>query len=279
MHVNKHLRKEYGDFLACDSPQNHQQVEYVASKISIKEISKIYPGKEQDFVALKQVSLSVLPNEFVSIVGPSGCGKSTLLKLVAGLEESTEGKIWVDGKEVMGPGADRGMVFQSYTLFPWLTVVENIVFGLKLKGVPPAERKEIVDKYLELIKLTEFRNRYPKELSGGMKQRVAIARALANNPSVLLMDEPFGALDPQTKVSMQEMLIDIWRKEKTTIVFITHDIEEAIFLSQHVYVMQKAPGRIVKKINVPLPTERISEIKDTHQFIELKKQIVSLLKH
>ncbi len=253
--------------------------QYVASKISIKEISKIYPGKEQDFVALKQVSLSVLPNEFVSIVGPSGCGKSTLLKLVAGLEESTEGKIWVDGKEVMGPGADRGMVFQSYTLFPWLTVVENIVFGLKLKGVPPAERKEIVDKYLELIKLTEFRNRYPKELSGGMKQRVAIARALANNPSVLLMDEPFGALDPQTKVSMQEMLIDIWRKEKTTIVFITHDIEEAIFLSQHVYVMQKAPGRIVKKINVPLPTERISEIKDTHQFIELKKQIVSLLKH
>lgn len=274
----KQLRKDYDHFLACDSPQNHQHGNYFAPKISIKEISKIFPGKEQDFVAIKKVSLSVSPNEFVSIVGPSGCGKSTLLKMIAGLEESTEGKIWVSGKEVNGPGADRGMVFQTYTLFPWLTVADNIVFGLKLKGEQTAECKKIVDKYLELIKLTEFGHCYPKELSGGMKQRVAIARALANNPSVLLMDEPFGALDPQTKGVMQELLLDIWRKEKTTIIFITHDIEEAIFLSQRVYVMQKAPGRIVQMFDIPLPVERTSEIKDTEQFIGIKKQIVKLLK-
>lgn len=273
------LRKDYGDFLACDSPQDFRREEFVVPKISIQEISKLYPGKGQDFTAIKRVSLSVYTNEFVSIVGPSGCGKSTLLKMIAGLDESTEGKIWVDGKEVTGPGADRGMVFQAYTLFPWLTVADNIVFGLKLNGKPSAERKEIVEKYLRLIKLTEFAHRYPKELSGGMKQRVAIARALANKPGVLLMDEPFGALDPQTKTDMQEMLLDIWRKEKTTIVFITHDIEEAIFLSQRVYVMQRDPGRIIKKFKISLPLDRTSEIKDETQFISLKKQIVALLKH
>lgn len=279
MKVNKQLRSDYGDFLTSDSPQNHMRGDYSVPKILIKEITKIYPGKEHDFVAIKQVSLLVSPNEFVSIVGPSGCGKSTLLKMIAGLEESTEGKIWVNSKEVMGPGADRGMVFQSYTLFPWLTVADNIIFGLKLKGNNNAECKKIVAKYLDLIKLTEFGHRYPKELSGGMKQRVAIARALANNPSVLLMDEPFGALDPQTKADMQELLLDIWRKEKTTIIFITHDIEEAIFLSQRVYVMQKAPGRIIEMFDITLPAERTSEIKDAEHFISIKRQIISLLKN
>lgn len=272
------LRKDYGDFLACDSP-GQQQKEYIVPKISVMEVTKTYAGKEKNFVALQQVSLTVLPNEFISIVGPSGCGKSTLLKMLAGLDESTAGKIWVDGKEVLGPGADRGMVFQTYTLFPWLTVAENIAFGLKLKGVAAAECQQTVAKYLELIRLNDFGHCYPKELSGGMKQRVAIARALANNPSVLLMDEPFGALDPQTKESMQEMLLDIWRKEKTTIIFITHDIEEAIFLSQRVYVMQKAPGRIVEKFDITLPADRTREIKDTEPFLTLKKQIVALLKH
>lgn len=279
MSVNSLLRKDYGDYLACDSPADQWYPDAVEPKISVKKISKVYPGKGQDFLALDKVSLSLLPNEFISIVGPSGCGKSTLLRMVAGLDEPTQGSIFIDDKEVAGPGADRGMVFQSYTLFPWLTVAENIAFGLKLRKVKQSERKRIVDKYLELIKLTEFAKCYPKELSGGMKQRVAIARSLANNPSVLLMDEPFGALDPQTKVSMQEMLIDIWRKEKTTIMFITHDIEEAIFLAQRVYVMQKGPGRIVKEFNVPLPDARTSELKDTEPFIALRKKIVALLKH
>lgn len=252
---------------------------YVPPKISIKEISKVYDVKNQEFIAMQGISLDIMENEFISVVGPSGCGKSTLLRMIAGLDMPTAGKIWVDGKEVQGPGADRGMVFQSYTLFPWLTVADNIAFGLKLKKMPAAGCKELVEKYLELIGLTGFAHCYPKELSGGMKQRVAIARALANSPEVLLMDEPFGALDPQTKAAMQEMLLNIWRHEKATIVFITHDIEEAIFLSRRVYVMEGRPGRIQAEFKVPLPDQRTGDIKDTESFIKLRKKIVALLKN
>jgi NitT/TauT family transport system ATP-binding protein len=244
-------------------------------KIEAKGISKVYSGKKSQFVALDSVSFDVRQNEFVSFVGPSGCGKSSLLRILAGLEEATSGDLYVSGHEIEGPGADRGMVFQSYTLFPWLTVRENIEFGLTLKGVPLFEKRHIADHFMELVQLTKFSKSYPKELSGGMKQRVAIARALANNPEVLLMDEPFGALDPQTKNSMQEMLLHLWKKEKTTVVFITHDIEEAIFLSQRVYVMQAHPGRIKHKVQIPKSLRSGFEGRDSEAFLQMKRQIVA----
>jgi NitT/TauT family transport system ATP-binding protein len=198
---------------------------------------------------------------------------------LAGLEEPTSGSVQVSGEEVKGPSAKRGMVFQSYTLFPWLTVRENIEFGLKLKGMKQKERKEISDRYLELVGLERFADSYGKELSGGMKQRVAIARSLANNPEVLLMDEPFGALDAQTKQSMQQLLLDIWKKEKTTIVFITHDIDEALFLSQRIYVMEARPGRILEEIDADLQLFQDGELADVEKFMNVKKHIISLLKH
>jgi NitT/TauT family transport system ATP-binding protein len=246
-------------------------------KITASNVSKLYRSKKSELLALNQVSFHVNENEFVSFVGPSGCGKSSLLRILAGLEEMTSGKLQISGKDIEGPGADRGMVFQTYTLFPWLTVRENIEFGLTLKGIPLFEKRAISDHFMEMVGLQRFVKSLPKELSGGMKQRVAIARALANNPEVLLMDEPFGALDPQTKNSMQELLLRIWEKEKTTVVFITHDIEEAIFLSQRVYVMQAHPGRIRKEIIVPEEHQAVQNCKDTSSFIQLKKQIISLI--
>lgn len=248
-------------------------------EIEIQGLSKVYKSKNGSFQALENVSLYVKNEEFVSILGPSGCGKSTILRILAGLEEATAGSVKVDGEEVVGPSAERGMVFQSYTLFPWLTVRENIEFGLNLKGMKGKERKEVSDKYLELVGLERFANSYGKELSGGMKQRVAIARSLANNPEVLLMDEPFGALDAQTKQSMQQLLLDIWKKEKTTIVFITHDIDEALFLSQRIYVMEARPGRILEEINADLQLFKDGELVDVDRFMKIKKHIISLLKH
>ncbi|MBY6268254.1 ABC transporter ATP-binding protein [Parageobacillus thermoglucosidasius] len=249
------------------------------SKIEIQNLSKIYKTKSGTFQALENVSLYVKNEEFVSILGPSGCGKSTILRILAGLEEHTSGSVKVSGEEVRGPSRKRGMVFQSYTLFPWLTVRENIEFGLMLKGMKEKERREISDRYLELVGLEKFANSYSKELSGGMKQRVAIARALANQPEVLLMDEPFGALDAQTKQSMQKLLLDIWKKEKTTIVFITHDIDEALFLSQRIYVMEARPGRIVEEIDADLQLFKDGELVDVERFMKMKKHIISLLQH
>ncbi|MGG1552225.1 ABC transporter ATP-binding protein [Paenibacillus ferrarius] len=248
-------------------------------KINAFDVSKTYATKKSQFLALNQVSFHVDAHEFVSFVGPSGCGKSSLLRIVAGLEPLTSGSLTISGHEIEGPGADRGMVFQSYTLFPWLTVRENIEFGLTLKGVPLFEKRAISDHFMELVGLSKFAKSLPKALSGGMKQRVAIARALANNPDVLLMDEPFGALDPQTKNSMQELLLRIWEKEKTTVVFITHDIEEAIFLSQRVYVMQAHPGTIRSEIAIPSGLRSMPDVKDSEAFVKLKKQIVSLIGH
>lgn len=248
-------------------------------KIVGEDVSKTFRTKKKELLALDRVSFEVYENDFVSFVGPSGCGKSTLLRILAGLEEASQGSILLSGRAVQGPGADRGMVFQSYTLFPWLSVRENIQFGLSLGKVPLFEKRAIADRFMELVGLTRFANAYPKELSGGMKQRVAIARALAANPEVLLMDEPFGALDPQTKVAMQTMLLDIWRKEKTTIVFITHDIEEAVFLSQRVYVMDPNPGRIRAEFAIPEEIKLFPEGRDAEPFVKMKKQIVSLIGH
>jgi NitT/TauT family transport system ATP-binding protein len=247
------------------------------AKISAKDVTKIYQSKKTSFLALDRISFDVFPHEFVSFVGTSGCGKSTLLRILAGLEESTEGSIQISGSEINGPGADRGMVFQAYTLFPWLTVRQNIEFGLTLQNVPLFEKRKISEHFMDMVSLQRFSKALPKELSGGMKQRVAIARALANKPEVLLMDEPFGALDPMTKGSMQEMLLDIWKKEKMTVVFITHDIEEAIFLSQRVYVMDAHPGRIKQEVIIPPSLKEDGNGKDSAEFIQLKKHIVSLI--
>lgn len=248
-------------------------------KIDVSKLGKVYETKKNRFEALKDVSFYVQNGEFVTFLGPSGCGKSTVLRILAGLEEPTDGSVVVGGKEVTGPSVERGMVFQSYTLFPWLTVRENIEFGLKLKKMSKQERTEITDRYLKIVGLENFADSYGKELSGGMKQRVAIARSLANNPDVLLMDEPFGALDAQTKQSMQHLLLDIWKKEKTTIVFITHDIDEALFLSQRIYVMDARPGRIAEEINADLNLYKDNELVNVEKFMKVKKHIVSMLKH
>lgn len=247
------------------------------SKIFGKGVTKIYKSDKKKTLAIDSVDFEILENEFVCIVGPSGCGKSTLLKMIAGLDDISDGSIILDDRQLNGPGADRGMVFQSYTLFPWMNVEDNIHFGLKLKKMPKKEADEIVDKYLELIGLTQFRKCLPKELSGGMKQRVAIARALANSPEVLLMDEPFGALDPQTKANMQLLMRQIWQKERPTIIFITHDIEEAVFLATRIYVMSARPGKIIAEVPNYLPYDRDLELKDSKEFIELRKEVNHIL--
>lgn len=248
-----------------------------SSIITVKNVEKVYHGKKGDTVAMKDCNMEVLENEFICIIGPSGCGKSTLLRMLAGLDFPTGGKITAKDKKVTGPGADRGMVFQTYTLFPWMTVEENVKFGLKLKKMSKDEQDEIAAKYLKAVGLDKFAKSFPKELSGGMKQRVAIARALANNPDVLLMDEPFGALDPQTKASMQLLLRQIWQKQRTTVVFVTHDIEEAVFLATKIYVMSARPGTVKTEIPVYLPYDRTLELKDTPEFIELRRNVNSLI--
>lgn len=250
-----------------------------SSKIEAKHVGKVYKGKRSVITAMEDCSMEVLDNEFVCIVGPSGCGKSTLLRMLAGLDFPTSGQITVSDRPVTGPGADRGMVFQTYTLFPWKTVEENIAFGFQYNKnhIPKDKQPEIVEKYLKLIGLKEFRKAYPKELSGGMKQRVAIARSLANSPEVLLMDEPFGALDSQTKASMQLLLRSIWQKEKPTVAFVTHDIEEAVFLATKIYVMSARPGHIKEVVDVFLPYDRTLDLKDTQEFIQLRRYVSSLL--
>lgn len=248
-----------------------------SSKIRAEHIEKIYESGKTKTKAIEDVSIDIQDNDFVCIVGPSGCGKSTLLRMLAGLDFATFGKIIVNDRVVTGPGPDRGMVFQTYTLFPWMSVENNIKFGLKIKKLPKEEQNQIADRYLEIIGLKKFAKAYPKELSGGMKQRVAIARALANQPEVLLMDEPFGALDPHTKSMMQLLMREIWEKEHPTVVFITHDIDEAIFLANKIYVMSARPGKIMKEINVYLPHKRDLDLKDTADFIQMRKSINEML--
>ncbi|ADU27905.1 ABC transporter ATP-binding protein [Ethanoligenens harbinense] len=247
------------------------------SKIVVQNLQKTYQTKKGEVVAIQDASAEILENEFVCIVGPSGCGKSTLLRILAGLDEATGGETSVDDQPITGPGADRGMVFQTYTLFPWLTVEENICFGLKIKKMPKKQMEEIVGRYLKVIGLEAFRKSFPRELSGGMKQRVAIARALANSPKVLLMDEPFGALDAQTKAQMQLLMREIWQVEKPTVVFITHDIEEAVFLANRVYVMSNRPSRMVANIPILLPYNRELNLKEQSAFLHYRHQITGLL--
>jgi NitT/TauT family transport system ATP-binding protein len=229
------------------------------------------PGRK--VVALEDVSLTVPDKQFAVIVGPSGCGKSSLLDIVAGLRQPTAGRCLVDGVAVSKPGRQRGMVFQNYSLFPWLSVQKNVEFGLRLRNVPVKQREDTARSYLESVGLAGFENSHPSQLSGGMKQRVAIARALANDPDVLLMDEPFGALDSQTRTVMQQLLLKVWEKDSKTVIFVTHDIEEALFLGDIIYVMSARPGRFVDRITVPLPRPRRYELFSTPEFLKLKGRI------
>lgn len=250
----------------------------MADKLIIDNVSKIFSDKGQQVTALQNTSFTVSQNEFITILGPSGCGKSTILKIIAGLEEPSSGKVLLDGREIKGPGSDRGMVFQSYTLFPWLTVQQNIEFGLDVAGKSKAERQDIACHYLEKIGLTGFEKAYPSNLSGGMKQRVAIARALANDPQVLLMDEPFGALDAQTRTVMQELLLTVWEESHKTILFVTHDVDEAIFMGDTIYVMTARPGKIKARLEVPLLRSRTYDMKLADSFVNLKKQALELIR-
>lgn len=243
--------------------------------IKIEEVSMTYAASSRQHVALREVNLQVNPGEFISIIGPSGCGKTTLMNIIAGFLEPTAGKIYIDEREIHGPGPDRGVVFQQYAVFPWMTVRENVEFGLTLSAnqKSAAERKEIANRFIDLVGLAEFANSYPKELSGGMKQRVAIARAYAVNPDVLLMDEPFGALDAQTRQFMQESLLAILEMEKKTVIFITHGVEEAAFLSTRVVIMATRPGRIREVIPISLPYPRDAAIKTCPEFIRIRAEI------
>jgi ABC-type nitrate/sulfonate/bicarbonate transport system ATPase subunit len=243
--------------------------------LKIDQVSRTFPARSGHAPtrALEPTDLRVGSNDFVTILGPSGCGKSTLLRIVAGLDRPTSGRVMLDGREVTGPGADRGMVFQSYTLL-WLTVRENIAFGLRERGISEAERGRIADGYIHRVGLSGFENHWPKQLSGGMQQRTAIARALANDPKILLLDEPFGALDNQTRALMQEMLLGIWERDQKTVLFVTHDIEEAIFLGSRVIVMTARPGRIKAEIAIDLPHPRSYRIKTTPEFVGLKERLV-----
>jgi len=245
--------------------------------LRLEGLSKQYPTKNGPLTVLEPTSLTVGVSELVSIVGPSGCGKSTLLHIVGGLTTPTGGRVLLDGNEVLGPGAERGMVFQAYTLFPWLTVRGNVQFGPKQRGAKRAERERLADHFLDAVGLHGFRDHFPKQLSGGMRQRVAIARALANSPRILLMDEPFGALDAQTRTVMQELLLDIRRAERTTTLFITHDIDEAVFLSDRIFVMTARPGRLMAEIAVPFGPDRGAALRTTPEFFQLRAQVYDLL--
>ena len=244
------------------------------SSVSIQSVSRTFEGRKgQRTQALLPVDFEVRDNDFVTILGPSGCGKSTLLRIVAGLDHATSGRVLLDGVPVEGPGADRGMVFQSYTLFPWLTIEQNIRFGLRERGMPESAQKERAAYFIAKVGLRGFEQHFPKQLSGGMQQRTAIARALANDPKILLMDEPFGALDNQTRVLMQELLLGIWEAERKTVLFVTHDIDEAIFMANRVAVFSARPGRIKTELAVDLPHPRHYTIKTSPEFMDLKARL------
>ncbi|NEP15366.1 MAG: ABC transporter ATP-binding protein [Leptolyngbya sp. SIO4C1] len=246
--------------------------------LEVSQLSKEFTTATGPLLALNDINLHVETGEFVCAVGASGSGKSTLLRLIAGLDFPTEGQISVDGQPVTGPGADRGMVFQSYTLYPWMSVQHNVEFGLKLQGVGRQARREQASYFLDMVGLANFAQALPKQLSGGMQQRVAIARALANQPKILLLDEPFGALDVQTKETLQQFLLELWQRTGTSILMITHDVGEAVFLAQRVYVMTARPGSIQREIRVDLPRDRDYAIKRQPKFHRYQDEIMDLLR-
>lgn len=243
----------------------------------LDRISKQYADGSTTLDAIRSISLKVKSGSIIALLGPNGCGKTTLLKIVAGLESQSSGIITINGKEAYAPNKNKGFVFQNYSLFSWLCVSENIGFGVSLQHMAAKQRQRIVEKYLKIIQLDDFGNSYPKDLSGGMQQRVAIARTLANNPKIVLMDEPFRSLDMQTKIQMHEFLLQMWEKTHKTILFVTHDIEEAIFLADTVCVFSRRPAEIKKIFSVPFVRPRLASVKYAQQFITLKKKIAQEL--
>jgi len=241
-----------------------------APKLSVVGVRKEFEGR-RSVIAIDEISFDLAENEFATLVGTSGCGKSTLLSIIAGLETQTAGEVLIDGSAVEGPGRDRGVVFQTYTIFPWMTVQKNIEFALQGESISRRRKREIATEHLELVGLGQFGDSLPNQLSGGMRQRVAIARALCYRPKVLLMDEPFGALDAQTRIMMQESLLRIWSEFGITVLFVTHDVDEALFLADRVLVMSASPGRIVADLSVPLARPRSSDVATDDQFIQLKR--------
>ncbi|MGQ2903168.1 MAG: ABC transporter ATP-binding protein [Neoaquamicrobium sediminum] len=247
--------------------------------LALENLVKTYfdPYRGLQFTAIRDVSLTVEEGDFVAVVGPSGCGKSTILNMIAGFVPITSGRILVDGREVRGPGPDRGVVFQSHALFPWKTVADNVTFGPKMRGVAKAERAKIADEYLALAGLSHAAERYPAELSGGMQQRVGVVRALANEPDVLLMDEPFASVDAQTRMTLQEELTRIWEERRPTVVFITHDVSEAVFLANRVVVLSK--GKVLEEVDIPLDRPRSwDRLVEDETFKALSNQVLQLVR-
>ncbi|MDB5326698.1 MAG: transporter [Phycisphaerales bacterium] len=240
-------------------------------------LGKVFDGANGPIEALHDINFTVRRREFVTVIGASGCGKSTLVRILAGLDHQTSGDLLLDGKPITAPGPDRGMVFQGYTLFPWLTVRQNVMFGLRMKGESKHSAKNDADMWVDIVDLKAFADHYPHQLSGGMKQRVAIARALANQPRVLLMDEPFGALDAQTRSAMQTYLLQIWKNVDVTIVFITHDLDEAILLADRVLVLEPRPGRVAELIEVPVPRPRSAEQMLSPEFLATRRRLDDLI--
>lgn len=262
------------------SPEVKARFDRLKARPRLLEISGLYKrfqSKTGEITALENINLSVHRREFMCVLGQSGCGKSTLIRILAGLETPSEGKVLVDGQAVTGPGSDRGMVFQSYTLFPWLSVKENVMFGPRMAGKDRSTNEAEARQWLALVGLDKFEDSYPHQLSGGMKQRAAIARALANGPRILLMDEPFGALDPQTRQQMQAYLLQIWKNVDITIFFITHDLDEAIFLSDRILVLEPRPGRVREIVEVPVPRPRHHEQLRSPEFLATKRHLESIV--
>ena len=247
-------------------------------KLELRGLGKTFGEGTRQVEALHDIDLTLADNEFVSLVGTSGCGKSTLLSIVAGLQDFDHGELLVDGAPVTGPGLDRGVVFQSYTLLPWLTARQNVEFALKAAGMKRAQCREVAAEHLELVKLGKFGDAYPSQLSGGMKQRVAIARALSYRPKMLLMDEPFGALDALTRHQMQELLTRIWEEHRLTVLFVTHDVEEAVYMSDRIVVMSNAPGRIKTAYHVGLARPRHQDMFSTREFIDLQREVIRTIR-
>ncbi len=245
--------------------------------LDVQQLGREFEGDNGPVTALRNVSFQVHRREFLCVIGPSGCGKSTLIRMVAGLDYPTSGRMMLDGKEVHGPGPDRGMVFQGYTLFPWLTVRHNVMFGLEMQGMDKSRAESEARQWIDLVGLSRFENTYPAQLSGGMKQRTAIARALAANPRILLMDEPFGALDAQTRAQMQTHLLEIWKNVDVTILFITHDLDEAILLADRILVLKANPGEVQEVIEVPVPRPRSLAQLNSAEFLATRRRLDELI--
>ena len=251
------------------SQKSNKQINATESKgLELNSISKRFG----DVQALKDLHFSVEQNEFVTVLGPSGCGKTTALRIIDGVQAPDEGTVTIGGEPISGSGQDRGFVFQEFRLFPWRTVLKNVTFGLEISGVPEDERRERAEQYLSMVGLSDFEDHYPHELSGGMKQRVGIARALAIEPEILLMDEPFGALDAMTRETMQKELLQIWQQERRTVVFVTHDIDEAVFLSDRIHILQPRPGRLYRTINIDLGRPRDTDLKQSDEFVKYRRE-------